>query len=108
MSRPPTFASTSTTSVLSGWLMAMALEMTSFFFWKASSVMPPPRPVTCSTGASSSTDSTAAEVVVLPMPISPTPRALASVRMASPMPVRMARVACSRVMAGSFAMLRVP
>lgn len=48
--------------------------MTSFFFRNAASVKPPPRPVTSSMLAPVSAARTADEVVVLPMPISPTPR----------------------------------
>ena len=82
--------------------------MTAFFLANASSVTPPPRPVTASTGASSSTASTAEDVVVLPMPISPTPSTSASVSAASSMPVSTARSHSSRVMALPRAIFFVP
>ena len=107
-SKPPTFCSTSTASLGSGLLISIAREMTSFFFRKDSSVMPPPRPVTFSTGTPRSTASTAEEVVVLPMPISPTPRASAFVSMASSAPIKMAFSACLRVMAGPLKIFCVP
>ena len=53
-------------------------------------------------------ESTADEVVVLPIPISPIPMTSASVSIARVMPVRIARSACSRVMAGPWAIFRVP
>ena len=103
-SKPPTLLSTSTGSPGSGLCSSRAWEMTCFFFRKLSSVMPPPRPVTCSTPRPVRAASTAAEVVVLPMPISPTPTTrIPSARAwaASSAPVRMALSAFSRVMAGS-------
>ena len=86
----------------------MAVRITAFFFRKLSSVMPPPRPVTLSTSAPSSTPSTADEVVVLPMPISPIPTASASMFSATAAPVKIACKACSRVIAGPVQIFFVP
>ena len=86
----------------------MAVRMTAFFLRKLSSVIPPPRPVTASTSAPSSTASTADEVVVLPMPISPTPITSASTVLAISAPVRMACKVCSRVIAGPVQIFCVP
>mgnify|MGYP002417994000 CR=1 FL=1 len=56
---------------------ATASEITRFFSANPSSVSPLPRPVTLSTGRFSRQASTAADVVVLPIPISPMPSASA-------------------------------
>ena len=71
MSKPPSLASTSSASWLSGPLTAMARLMAETLRSSPSSESPAPLPVTCSTGSPSSTEATALEVVVLPMPISP-------------------------------------
>ena len=110
-SNPPTLCRTSTGSSASGRLTASACSMTRFFFKNASSVRPPPRPDTASTDSPLSAANTADEVVVLPMPISPTPRSCWPPRFASAassMPVRMPCTACSRVIAGPAAMFAVP
>ena len=107
-SKPPTLERTPTTSSLSGRFTSIAVRMTAFFLRKLSSVIPPPRPVTASTSAPSSTASTAEEVVVLPMPISPTPITSASTVLAISAPVRMACKVCSRVIAGPVQIFCVP
>ena len=110
-SNPPTLLKTSRASFLLGLCRAKARVTTCFFRRKPASVMPPPRPVTASTGSPVRAASTAAEVVVLPMPISPTPKTAtpsALARRASSMPVQTAWAVSCRVMAGSRARLRVP
>ena len=90
---------------------ARARSMTRFFFSKAASVRPAPLPVTSSTGRPVRAARTAEEVVVLPMPISPTPRTStpsAAACLASSMPTPIAVTASCRVMAGSWARLPVP
>ena len=109
-SSPPTAVSTSSTSRRSMARRVTARRSTAFFRAKPSSVSPPPRPVTVSMSAPVSTASTAAEVVVLPMPISPMPSAVTPSRRASAacsMPAASASSACCRVMASSRAMLPV-
>ena len=81
-----------------------ARRITSFFFRKASSVRPAPRPVSSSGARPVNAARTAADVVVLPIPISPMPTACipsCAARCACSMPTEMAVSACSRVMAGS-------
>ena len=107
ISSPPTAQRTSTTSSLRIGRRPTDVRSTSFFRAKARSVRPPPRPVTVSISAPVSTASTAAEVLVLPMPISPMPSAVtppALAMAACSMPAAMAASACGRVMASSMAM----
>ena len=110
-SSPPTPASTPITSFLSGRCSASDCRSTSFFRRKPSSVSPPPRPVTAATSAPVRAASTADEVVVLPMPISPMPSAVTPSALASAacsIPAAMASSTCRRVMASSRTMLPVP
>ena len=85
--------------------------MTRFFVSKALSVRPPPRPVSASTGAPVSAASTADDVVVLPIPISPMPTAPTPSRFAcaaNSMPMAIARSVSSSLIARSRAILPVP
>ena len=73
--------------------------------------MPAPRLTVSFAGRPSSVDSTAEEVEVLPMPISPTPMTCMPSRLArraASTPMSMARSHSSRVMAGSWAKFLVP
>ena len=111
MSRPPTFASTSSTSAGSGRLAPIAARIAAFFRSSPASERPAPRPQSASGSQPSRTAATAAAVVVLPMPISPTAsrRSPAAARsMASSAPLRMARRQSSRLMAGPRLISAVP
>ena len=111
ISKPPTFASTSTASDGSGRFTSSPRRTTSTLRRNVASSMPVPRPVTSSGGAPVNTAASALDAVVLPMPMSPMPiiptpsRASASARTA---PVDSAASACSRVIAGPRVKLAVP
>ena len=71
MSNPPSLARTSSASSGLGWFSAMARSMASSLRARPSSESPAPRPVIVWGGSPSSTEATALDVVVLPIPISP-------------------------------------
>ena len=111
ISSPPSFESTSITSSASGRFTSIAVFTAWCFLASPSFDSPAPRPTSPSGAACSNTDSTAAEVVVLPMPISPVrmmsaPRSSCS--RTSSAPVSIARTHSSRVIAGDAVMSSVP
>ena len=111
ISNPPTLATTSMASFLSGLFTSTAFLMALILRFKPSLERPAPRPVIFSTGISRSTDATALLVVVFPIPISPVammPYPFSFSISTISMPVSMALTACSLVMAGSFVMFFVP
>ena len=111
ISNPPTFASTSRPSRGSGRLTSSARRTAATLRVKVASSTPVPRPVTCSAGAPVIAAVIALAAVVLPMPISPVARRSAPASIAScasRAPVSIARIACSRVIAGPAAMFAVP
>ena len=110
-SSPPTLASTSRGSAGSGRLIARAASTAATLRARPASDSPAPRPVSSAAGRPSRAQATAAEVVVLPIPISPVqmsraPRSACS--RTSSAPVRTAFLHCSRVMAGPAAQSPVP
>ena len=110
-SKPPTLARTSSGSAGSGRLTSSARRTAATLRASPSSERPAPRPVKSSAGRPSSAQATAAEVVVLPMPISPVASSrtpAAACRAASRAPVRTACSAWARVMAGPAVMSPVP
>ena len=111
MSKPPTFESTSIGSAGSGEFASIARSTTSRLRASEVSESPAPRPTRLRASARMSTAATAAEVVVLPMPISPAARRRTPAR-ASPhataIPTSIARTAPSRDMAEPCAMLPLP
>ena len=111
MSKPPTFESTLIGSAGSGEFTSIARSTTSRLRASEASESPAPRPTRLRASARRSTAATAAEVVVLPMPISPAARRRTPAR-ASPhapaIPTSIARTAPSRDIAGPCAMLPLP
>ena len=73
MSNPPTFATISIGLLTSGLFLLIASLTTHFFFSKASLVIPAPFPTASSILHPVKLTSTELLVVVLPIPISPTP-----------------------------------
>ena len=95
---------------LSGLFIFIASLITFFFFSKASLVKPAPFPTTFSTSQPVITERTALLVVVLPIPISPTPSMLYPFSFASfttSIPTTIAFKHSSYVIAGPFAILSV-
>ena len=110
-SKPPTLARISMASLGSGWLTSRARRTTLIFFFRRSSEIFVPRPVTSSGVLPQQTAAMAALAVVLAMPISPgsiQSQPLSMMNLASTRPVLMDATACSRVMAGPFVMFFVP
>src|SRR6266851_384007 len=110
-SRPPTAASTPTGSAGSGWWRASAARTTLTFLAHIASSMPVPRPVTSSGSAPVNTATSAADAVVLAMPMSPVSRQrlpAATRSRAISMPTSTALAASSRLMAGPVVMSAVP
>ena len=106
ISSPPTLHNTSNASCGSGSYFKIASSITCFLCSRPLPVNPAPRPVILATGCFNSTLATALEVVVFPIPISPIARIFTpscAFLPVSIMPVLIACMHCSGVIAGFFA-----
>ena len=110
ISKPPTLESTSIGSDTSGLFKLRAFSITDTLCRNWTSSIPVPRPVTFSTECPVSTDVIALLGVVLPIPISPTPKmSYFSARFSAiSIPASIEALACSGVIAGPSLRLLVP
>ena len=111
ISKPPTFASTSTGSSGSGRFTASARAIASRLRARPASDSPAPCPAASCGASLSSAQAIAAQAVVLPMPISPVAinrYPFAFISPTSARPEKSACSACARVIAGPRAMFAVP